>query len=186
MNSDPAMPLLTIVAYAVAAIITLIAAVTDTRSQRIPNWLTFPVLLLAPVVHTVFASWTGLMNSLLGILVCGLLPYLAFRQGGMAGGDVKLFAAIGAVMGAALGIQVEFYAVIAAGILALGQLALRGKLLQTLGNTFYVALNPVLPPKWRRRIARESMTRTRLGAPIFVGTVVTILLGMPRSVWGLS
>ncbi len=180
------MPLATLFAYAIAALITLIAAVTDVRSQRIPNWLTLPALLLAPVVYGIAFSWRGLAGSLFGLFACGLLPYMAFRKGGMAGGDVKLFAAIGAVTGVALGIEAEFYAVIVAGIFALLQLAIRGKLLRTLGSTFYVGMNPVLPKKWRRRITPEMMTRIRLGAPIFVGTMVAIGLRTPLSAWGIS
>jgi len=179
--------------YAILLVMTGIAGVTDTRSQRIPNWLTFPALLLAPVAYVIANQVSGLTTSLLGLLGCGIIPYVIFYKGGMAGGDVKLFAAIGAVAGFALGIEAEFYAVIFAGVFALGRLALQKKVLRTFGSTFYLALNPVLPRSWRRSVNRETMTRTRLGAPIFVGTAVAVALriwpgmaGLSTTPWGAS
>jgi len=172
--------------YGIILAMTAIAAVTDIRSQRIPNWLTFPTLLLAPVAYVIASRMDGLTTSLLGLLGCGIIPYVIFHKGGMAGGDVKLFAAIGAVAGFALGIEAEFYAVIFAGVFALGKLALEKKVLRTFGSTFYLALNPVLPRSWRRSVSRENMTRTRLGAPIFVGTAVAIVLRVWPSMADLS
>ena len=75
------------------------AAATDARSGLIPNWITLPPLLAALVLHFVTQGAGGLALSLAGALVCGLVPYLLFRQGTMGGGDVKLLAALGALGG---------------------------------------------------------------------------------------
>lgn len=186
MDAIGQLPLATLIAYGVAAVMTLIAGVTDVRSQRIPNWLTFPALILAPVIYVVAFRLDGLATSLLGILGCGIIPYVIFQNRGMAGGDVKLFAAIGAVAGFGLGIEAEFYAVVFAGVFAMLKLARQRKVLRTFGSTFYLALNPVLPRAWRRRVARETMTRARLGAPIFVGTLFAIVLRVWPAVAGMS
>lgn len=176
MDRIAQIPLSTLIPYAIVAVMTLIAGVTDVRSQRIPNWLTFPALILAPIVYLWLFHLDGLVGSLLGIIGCGLIPYVVFQKEGMAGGDVKLFAAIGAVAGFSVGIEAEFYAVVFAGVFALAKLARQHKLLRTFGSTFYLALNPILPRSWRRRVSRDSMTWARLGAPIFVGTVFAIVL----------
>lgn len=165
--------------HAVAIVIAAAAAVTDWRTGLIPNWLTLPALVVAPIVHGLVDGLRGLISSVLGLLVCGLVPYLLFRKQAMAGGDVKLFAAVGAVAGLYVGIEAELLAFIVAAVFSLGQLAWRGKLLRTIGNSFFIALNPVLPKKWRREMEPELMSKVRMGLSIFVGTLLAVLMRHP-------
>lgn len=169
----------TLIAYGIAVLVTAIAAVTDFRKGEIPNWLTLPPLVIAPIVFGAIDGSEGLFRSGLGILVCGAVPLLLFRMGGMAGGDVKLFAAIGAITGAFVGLQAELLAFLFAALFALGRLAWQGKLLSTLGNTLFLGLNPVLPKKHRREVQPELMSKIRLGIPILAGTLASVLLS-----WG--
>jgi prepilin peptidase CpaA len=89
-----------IVVLAVAAVVATAAAVLDLRSRRIPNWLTGSTLAVAVLANTWMAGPTGLVTALagaaLGLLL--LLPFYAVR--GVGAGDVKLLAAIGALVGA--------------------------------------------------------------------------------------
>jgi prepilin peptidase CpaA len=116
-----------------------------------------------------------------GSLLCGLVPYLLFRKGAAGGGDVKLFAAIGAVAGLGLGIEAQLVTFLAAALYSLGRLAWRGRLIGTLVNSAFLALNPVLPARWRRQVSPELMTEVRLGGFAFVGTLVAVFLrhGLP-------
>lgn len=165
--------------HAAAVVIAAAAAVTDWRSGLIPNWLTLPAMVAAPIVHGFVDGLRGLVLSVLGLLVCGLVPYLLFRKQAMAGGDVKLFAAVGAVAGLYVGIEAELLAFIFAAVFSLGRLAWRGKLLRTMGNSFRIAFNPVLPNKWRRDVEPELMSRVRLGGAIFAGTLLAVLMRHP-------
>jgi prepilin peptidase CpaA len=54
----------------------------------------------------------------------------------MGGGDLKLFAAIGALLQPLLGIEAEAYALFTAAIIALANLAYRGSLFRVLGSSF--------------------------------------------------
>jgi len=77
-----------------------IACVTDLRAQRIPNWLTYPAMCLALVLHGAVGGADGLLFSITG-LGAGLgLMLLPFLMGVMGAGDVKLLATAGAFMGA--------------------------------------------------------------------------------------
>lgn len=174
-----------LIAHGLALLVTAIAAVTDWRTGHIPNWLTLPVIAVAPLVHGMLSGVEGFLLSAGGIVVCGAVPYLLFRRDAMAGGDVKLFAAIGAIVGLFVGIEAQFFAIVAAALFALGRLAWEGKLLRTLANSVFLGLNPVLPAKWRREITPELMNRIRLGAPIFVGTSIAVLLRSPLW-WSLT
>ncbi len=151
-----------------------IAAVTDVRNGTIPNWLTLPPLVFAPIAHGMVDGVRGVLSSVLGILVCALVPLLVFYRGGMAGGDVKLFAALGAVAGLYLGLEAQFLSLVAASIYAIGHLAWSGRLVHSLGNSVFIGLNPVLPRRWRKTIAPELMHRIRLGAAILLGTSIAV------------
>ncbi len=171
LGPDPALvPYL----YGMAVVMTAIAAFTDWKTGHIPNWLTLPPLVLGPIVHGLSNGAAGLFGSLLAVAICGAVPLLMFWRGGMAGGDVKLFAAIAAVCGVEVGLEAEFLAFVVAGIYALGRLAWQGSLLRTLGNSFYMGLNPLLPQRLRKPISPELLHSLRLGGAIFAGTLIAV------------
>lgn len=77
----------------------VIAAISDIRNRKIPNWLVLPVLLSGTVVSTIVEGWHGLGQSALGILLAAVAVGVFYFLGGMGMGDVKLCAAIGAWIG---------------------------------------------------------------------------------------
>ncbi len=161
----------------VLIMVTATAAFTDARSGKIYNWLTYPTLALGILLHTVLArpTWLqGILISLLGMVLAGLVPYFLFYKQAIGGGDVKLFAAVGALAGPMLGLEIELYAIIATAVMSLFILTWKGKLFQILGNTFALALNPILPKAKRREIEPELLTSMRMGVPIFIATLGVI------------
>jgi len=118
-----------------------IAAATDWRSRRIPNWLT------ATVILTGFAqSFTPLrlcspLEALAGFLVGFALTFLMYAVGGRGAGDVKLMAGIGAWLGPWQVTLVFCAAAIISMVIALAQSAAQGKLAALLHNTVLMLLN---------------------------------------------
>lgn len=162
--------------------VALIAAFTDVRRGVIPNWLTLPALAIAPIAYGMVDGMRGLLASVMGMLICALPPLIIFYRKGMAGGDVKAFAAIGAIGGYAVGLQVEFLALVVASIYALGYLAWNGRLLHSLTNSLFLGLNPVLPKRMRRRMSSALMHRIRLGAAIALAAFIAVM-GEHRELW---
>jgi prepilin peptidase CpaA len=152
-----------------------VAAFTDWRTGHIPNWLTLPVVAVAPIGYLLAFGTNGLILSLLGIFGCGLVPYLLFRSNAIGGGDVKLFAALGAVGGLQLGVEAQLFGLIAAAAFGLVLIAWRGALRRTLVTAFRLATNPIAPKRLRAEVTPDMMTSMRLGVPIFVGTVVAVV-----------
>ena len=75
------------------------AAVTDCASRRIPNWLSY-TLILGGLFHSLVHGLTvGVWGSLLGMLVGFGLTFVFFAVGAMGGGDVKLLTGVGAWLG---------------------------------------------------------------------------------------
>jgi prepilin peptidase CpaA len=170
---------------AFAALVAALAAWSDWRRWEMPNALTFGALLAAPVAHalagwlaagTLDAAVQGAGFSVLGAIVSLVIPFGLYQVDAIGGGDVKLFAALGAILRPLVGIEAEFYACLATCLLAFAELAYHGKLLRVLGNTFMLAANPFLPRARRREITPEMLTRTRFGPGIFAGTVVVAVL----------
>ncbi len=80
-------------------VVVLAAAITDFRWHKIPNILTLPSAIVGILSHSWISGWDGFTYSLAGFGL-GLVLLLGFYAlGGMAAGDVKLLAAVGAILG---------------------------------------------------------------------------------------
>ena len=82
-----------------AIAISSVAAMTDIRSRRIPNWLTYSAMLLGVGHHTLANGVQGLLFSAGGLFLGLALLIVFYLAGGMGAGDVKLMGAVGALLG---------------------------------------------------------------------------------------
>ncbi len=111
------------------------AAVIDLRTRRIPNILTATMAAVGIGLAAAGVGRVGLGASLLGCLLglAFMLPGHIFGRTG--GGDVKLLAAAGALLGPTDTIYAFLYTAIAGGVLALVVAVARRRLTQTLVST---------------------------------------------------
>lgn len=77
----------------------LVAALGDVRERRIPNALTFPLLIVGLLWSAWFSGWSGLGEAVLACLLLGGPYVLLFVFAGGGAGDAKLMGAIGAWLG---------------------------------------------------------------------------------------
>ena len=168
-----------------AIIVAAIAAFWDFKKGVIPNWVTLPPLLIAPVAHFVHAMATGATreaalieggSSLFGALFAALVPFVLYRQSAIGGGDLKAFAALGAICKISVGIELEMYAFILATLIAPARLAYQGKLLQTLKNAGTIGLNFFRQKEKKQPVDAEALSWFRLGPLMFVGTLLAAFL----------
>ena len=163
-----------------------VAAALDVRTGLIPNTLTLGGLGVGLVLHVavhlvdlasngvVSAALAGVLNAFLGVVTCGLAPYLLFRVDAIGGGDVKLLAAVGAFVGPMLGLEIELSAFIAMALFSPVRLAYEGKLLGVLSNTLVLIANPFLPKQRRREVPRELMTAFKFAPAVFVANAAVV------------
>jgi prepilin peptidase CpaA len=152
---------------------TLAAAWTDARTGRIPNWLTLPLLPAGLALGFLDGGLLGLGSAALGCAVCFAVPFglLYFSRGkAIGGGDVKLFAGLGALLGPRAGLQVELGSLVLLALFALLALTWRGQLWALLKRTGWLAVNWLLPAARRRAVQPELMMTMRMGPAICAAT----------------
>jgi prepilin peptidase CpaA len=157
-----------------ALLLALLSAISDTRTGHIPNLLTLPPLAVAPLLHALLGGPGALGGSLLGACLCAVVPGFAFARGAMGGGDLKLFTALGALLGFDLGLQIELAALWLATLWVCGRFAWHGQLFHVLRGT--------LAFFWQRCTRSTSpapaalQTELRLGAAIGGATLAVLAL----------
>ena len=105
----------------VALAVVLVTAIgTDLRSSRIPNWLTFSAMGFALVAHAWLGGFPGALFSLAGLGTGLGLFLLIYFFGSIGAGDVKLMAALGALIGPYGAISSGWLAIVVGGVYALG------------------------------------------------------------------
>ena len=77
----------------------VLAAATDARMHRVPNYLTVPAALMGLAYHGLAPTGWGVLVSLAGFGVGFALLFVPWLLGGSGMGDVKLLAALGAWLG---------------------------------------------------------------------------------------
>lgn len=156
-----------------AVVVSAVGAVIDARSGRIPNALTLPALAGGLLLNTAFHGTYGAVASIAGVVLAGGIPAILHRitrGAAIGGGDVKLFAALGALLGPTVGLQLELLAFGLLAVFALVRLAFLGHLLVVLANVLRLVVAPLLPRGWRKPVAQEALTEMRMGPAIAAAT----------------
>lgn len=142
----------------------LTAVVCDWKARRIPNALTFSMIVLGLILHLWSQGFSGLGTGLLG-LVCGiLLLYLPFSLGGVGGGDVKLIGAIGALTGPALVLHIFLASAVFGGIFSIVEMIRKKAVRKTCKNIKDKALYFLLTRKFVPEPANQVRGK-ELGIP---------------------
>jgi Flp pilus assembly protein protease CpaA len=98
-----------------------------------------------------------------------------FRQGTLGGGDVKLFAAFGAIGGFSLGMEAQFFTLVAAVPLGVWAVVRRGIFAETLRNSGRYLLSLVSPRGRQREVTFTEASAFRLGIAILAGAIVAAI-----------
>lgn len=125
-------------------ILLILSLYFDLTRKKIPNFLTFPVMIWGLAYYTFSGGLGGFLFSIKGLLLGAAIFFIPFALGGMGGGDVKLMGAIGAVKGAAFVFQAAVFTALCGGILAVIVLIINGRLLKTMKKVLGMLAVPFL------------------------------------------
>jgi prepilin peptidase CpaA len=95
------------------------ACIDDLRRRQISNWIPASALASGVVLQTVHHGWRGTGSALLGTVAGAGVFLIFYLLGGMGGGDVKLMAGFGALLGAKRLFEAALWTAGCGGIMAL-------------------------------------------------------------------
>jgi prepilin peptidase CpaA len=127
-------------------LLVLPAAFFDYRERRIPNWLVLAGLLLGTAMNG-FLTYdtpsvtTGLLFSLEGLGLAFVIYFPLYLLRGMGAGDVKLMAAVGAIVGPALWLWIFFFTAVLGGLTAAIVVLSKGRVHRTLQNLWMILVS---------------------------------------------
>jgi prepilin peptidase CpaA len=160
---------------AVSAIL-IVAAWIDGRELKVPNWITFPMILAGLLYSTWAAGLPGLGAGLTGMCV-GLLTLLPlYAVGGMGAGDVKLMAGIGAWLGWEITVAAFAVSVVVGAVMAV-VMVLSKKSFKHHYDNFLLILSEWITIRNPRELSKIAAARKKdmmllpYGIPICIGTI---------------
>ena len=162
-----------------ALALTFVAAWTDLRTRRIPNWLTVTAMVAGVAANSMLMGWHGTKLALEGAgLGLGLLlPVVLMR--GLGAGDWKLMGAAGAILGPARFLIVLLASILIAGVMAIFETIRQGKAKQTVMNMAILVQGFFvfgLRPNPRISLDNPGLLKLPFGAAVAVATVTCYLM----------
>ena len=152
----------------------------DVRYRRIPNVLVLSTLLAGFSVNTAFGGWQGMLSSLEGFALAFFPMLLMHIFGAMGAGDVKLFGAVGAVLGVSL-VPLTFVVVVMLGaLLAVYTMLRAGTVFTTLHGVLRIFVGML--PGWempRFAISPDRKHTIPYGVAIMLGSLIAVAV-FPR------
>ena len=168
-------------AYCVLGVVLVAASVTDIRTGKIYNVVTYPAIAIGLIGHTLamrmeFADQApmGLAGAAAGLAV-GFGPLLAaWMAGGIGGGDAKLMGAVGALAGWRFALATLFYGFAVAAVMAVVVILKRRIARDTLVRIFrflYLTLTPAKPAD----PAVEDSPKIAFGLALCIGAAAVLV-----------
>ncbi|MFC0561247.1 A24 family peptidase [Halalkalibacter alkalisediminis] len=159
-------------------IVLAIVAAIDIKQRKIPNFITFPLMIAGVCFSFIQGSYIGAGFSLLGIVLAFLLFFLPYAFGTLGAGDVKLMMGIGSWIGSSMIVFNGITVMIVGGVLASLSLAIKVhptypiKLIK--GLFFAIILKDL--ENFLKGVKEHSTDSIPYGVAIFIGTVITTWL----------
>lgn len=156
-----------------AAAFALTAGITDLRYRKIPNWLTYPAIPIAILLHWIIAGGHAALLSLAGAAagLAVLLPFVLI--GGLGGGDWKLVGGLGAFFEPRRLVPVLILALMINGLMALALVLWKKRVGQTARNVgrMTAAMFKFRPPGAELSIENPEAEKVPFGIAAAIATL---------------
>ena len=153
----------------------LAATLSDIRSRRIPNTLTATMAGLGVGLAAGGVSGVSFGASMAGFVIGLALMMPGHLLGATGAGDVKLMAAVGAIVGPGMTVTAFLFTAVAGGVLAVAVATPPPALDGDAGRTGRLVTAPSVAGKQIR--SAGSSSRFAYGPAIAVGSVLAALVG---------
>jgi prepilin peptidase CpaA len=164
----------------VVTFLLILAAVIDGLKLKVPNWITFPMIVAGWIYSATCVAgypwWEGLLYSFAGTAVGLALLLPAYAIGGMGAGDVKLLAGVGAWIWSRDTLYAFAVSAIVGGVIAVVMVLLKRGWFKH-QSQFWMICNEILSVKDPEKLAaiaaerKPTMMLLPYGIPIAIGTI---------------
>jgi len=145
----------------------------DVRYRRIPNVLVLSLLIGGFTINISFGGLNGALTSVEGLALAFLPMFLIHMFGAMGAGDVKLFGAVGSVIGVSM-VPLTFVVVVMLGaVLAIYTMLRSGTMFSTLHGVLRIFVG--IMPGWempRFAIPPDRKHTIPYGVAIMLGSLI--------------
>ena len=168
---------MTIAALSLLVPLTAVIAYFDVRYRRIPNIFVLATLVSGLFINFMAAGAEGLKASAGGCLLAFGLMLVLHVFGAMGAGDVKLFAAVGSVVGMHLVVSTFLVVLLTGGVLAVYTILRNGTALATLTRVLQIFVG--LLPGWqmpRFEVPADRRHTLPYGVAITFGSLISLFV----------
>src|SRR5688572_20245069 len=172
-------PTATVFQFFVIALAVLIVYY-DVRYRRIPNAFLLATLISGLTLNLALGGIYGAISSIGGCVLAFILMFMLHVFGAMGAGDVKLFAAVGSVVGAHLVIPTLVVVVLTGGLFAVVSILRSGVFAATMHRVLQIFVG--LLPGWempRFSIPTDRRLTIPYGAAITLGAIISTAIFHP-------
>ncbi|MDT4895002.1 MAG: prepilin peptidase CpaA [Acidobacteriota bacterium] len=149
----------------------------DVRYRRIPNAFVLATLASGLIVNTIYGGLNGVLASLGGCAIAFILMFILHVFGAMGAGDVKLFAAVGSLVGAHLVLPTFLVVILTGGALALLLMLHTGAVRATMQRVLMILVG--LLPGWempRFAVPADRRHTIPYGVAITFGSLISLAI----------
>ncbi|HVQ37231.1 MAG TPA: prepilin peptidase [Pyrinomonadaceae bacterium] len=168
---------LSVIAAAFLIPLALLISYYDVRYRRIPNAFVLATLAAGILINVIFGGIDGALASLGGCALAFFLMFVLHVFGAMGAGDVKLFAAIGAVVGLHQVLPMFFVVILTGGVLGVISMVRAGEPKLIMMRVIHIVLG-ILPG---HNVPRFSVPEDRrytipYGVAITLGSLISLAI----------
>lgn len=145
----------------------------DVRYRRIPNAFVLATLISGLILNFIIGGLQGGLYSAGGCVLAFILMFMLHVFGAMGAGDVKLFAAVGSVLGAQLVLPTFVVVVLTGGVLALVSVLRSGVFATTMHRVLQILVG--LLPGWQMpkfSVPADRRLTIPYGVAITIGAII--------------
>jgi len=145
----------------------------DVRYRRIPNAFVLATLISGLTLNLTIGGLQGGLYSIGGCVLAFILMFMLHVFGAMVAGDVKLFAAVGSVLGAQLVLPTFVVVVLTGGVLALVSVMRSGVFATTMHRVLQILVG--LLPGWpmpKFSVPADRRLTIPYGVAITIGAII--------------
>ena len=163
----------------IALLVPLAGIITyyDVRYRRIPNAFVLATLASGLIINTIYNGLGGTLMSLGGCAIAFMLMFILHIFGAMGAGDVKLFAAVGSLMGTNLVLPTFLVVILTGGALALLLTLRLGAVRTTMQRVLQILVG--LLPGWempRFAVPQDRRHTIPYGVAITFGSLISLAI----------